>query len=196
VTPCRCVRSWRRFEPYSAYGVRGQAVKELFVCSCLIVLMKTAQFYPTTRRHVPEHLSLPASTSEPTQNQLTCDQYCRPALSPTICSSWQSAVYILQATFYSLQSTFYSLHSTGYILQSTFYSLQSTFYSLQSTVCSLSAAPLTAILGRYTILIDCAFPQTPQANSATTASFHIPSTLLLIPRLQSNATQSALLAAS
>jgi len=61
---------------------------------------------------------------------------------------------------------------------------------------SLSTAHRTANLGRCTILIDCDFPQTPQANSDTTASFHIPSTLLLIPRLQSTATESTLLAAS
>jgi len=84
VTPCRCAPSWRRFEPSSAYGVKGQALKELFVCSCLSVQMKTAQSYPKTRRHVPEHLSIPASTSQPTHNQLTCDQYRRPALSRNI----------------------------------------------------------------------------------------------------------------
>jgi hypothetical protein len=84
VTPCRCVSSWRRFEPSSAYGVKGQAVGELFVCSCLIVQMKTAQSYLQTRRHVPEHLSVAASTSEPTQNQLTCDQYRRPTPSRTV----------------------------------------------------------------------------------------------------------------
>jgi len=113
--------------------------------------MKIAQSYPKTQRHVPEHSSLPASTSEPTQNQLTCDQYRRPALSRTV-----------------------SAHSGSPSQRSAF----------------------TAILSPYSILIDCAFTQKPQANSATTASFYTPPTLLLIPRLQSNATESAILAAS
>ena len=76
VTPCRCAPSWRRFEPPSAYGT-----SELSVCDCLSAQVKTAQSYPKTRRHVPEHLSLPARTSQPTQKQLTCDEYRRPGIS-------------------------------------------------------------------------------------------------------------------
>lgn len=52
--------------------------------SCLIVQIRQhnlTQRHGVTSRNT---LSLPASTSQPTQNQLTCDHYCRSALSRTL----------------------------------------------------------------------------------------------------------------
>ena len=121
VTPCRCAPSWRRFEPSSAYGVKGQAVKEL---SCAPASACRRRQHSATQRHDVTSRNTRVFQPVPPSRRATS-------------TDGQHSVQIF----------------------------------LLILAVSLSAAPLTAILGRYTILIDCAFPQTPQANSATTTSF-------------------------